>query len=188
MEKFSFKNNLLEFILSSEKLKVYLTFNEQLKLYHKINSLDEMSVIKILEDVTPPKTNPMAERILKMGLITASFAIPLPGLTLALMYLVDVNRFKCMQRVEKSNEEDKILSMAKCRLDAAKWGRNFVRNQMTGCGSAKDPEKCQRKLGKMFERQNKKVKKQEKKFLWARTKSRRRADLRREKERMSDAA
>ncbi len=188
MDKFSFKKHLLEFILVSDKLKENITFEEHLSLYHKINNLTEEKVIKLLEDVEPPKTNPIAEKVLKMGLIGASFAIPLPGLTLALIYLVDVNRFRCMQRVEKSNEEDKVLAFAKCRLEAAKWGRNYVRNQLTGCGGAKNPEKCKKKLGKMLVNQEKKVKKEEFKFRWAQTKARRKEALKRDKERMLASA
>jgi len=126
-------------------LKLY---QERLALLESLTLISEDDTIH--EDLEPPKTNPKTESILKNGLAIASLAVPIPGLTLAIFYLADVNRYKCAAKVEREGGENKSVRFAQCRLAAAKWAENYVKKEIAKCKSTKDPGKCQKKLFKLL--------------------------------------
>ena len=166
------REKLLSIITNSKVLKKTLTFKEQLNLYSGVNKLEDAQLIKLYfrlnEELPPPiKTDPKAERILKIGLSLASLTVPLPGLSLAINYLVDINRYKCIIRSEKRDVPNKDLAFANCRYRASVWGVKLIQSEITKCEATKNPKKCRDKLFKLLTSQRQKMAKNEAKLKWS---------------------
>ncbi|MCK5601518.1 hypothetical protein KAR91_06615 [Candidatus Pacearchaeota archaeon] len=171
------KKELLEFISTSTVLRENLSLKDHMKLYSHVNQATEGQVFKlyktlIIEEVKPPKTNPKAEAILKKGLTAASLVVPIPGLTLAIGYLVEVNRYKCAYKVEKSKSENKIVDYHRCRVIASSYGVKYIQNEINKCTKTENEKKCQKKLWKLLIDWKKRLVREEGKLRWAEAKAR----------------
>jgi hypothetical protein len=168
------QKRLLNIIATNNNIKENLTFREHLQLYNTASKLTLQEIATLIRELTPPKTNPRAESIIKSGLAVASLAIPLPGLTLAIFYLVDINRYKCASRVEKEGGERKVVGFAQCRLAASKWAVQYVKKELAKCKSTRKPKKCQKKMYKLLNSVSQKAVKDAGKLRWAIAKARER--------------
>jgi len=167
------KKKLLEIISTNITIKESVTFREHLKLYSYVNKLSDSDIERIIE-MSPPKTNPKAEAILRKGLAVASLAFPIPGLSLAISYLVDINRYKCVAQVEKNGGEQKSLGFAKCRYAASLWAVNYVKSEIEKCPKTKNPKKCRKKMYKLLKDVSVRAVKSKGKLNWALAKERER--------------
>ncbi len=168
------QKKLLNIIATNKNIKENITFREHLQLYNTASKLTTQEIVVLINELTPPKTNPKAEAIIKNGLAAASLAVPLPGMALAVFYLADINRYKCASRVEKEGGERKIVGFAQCRLAASKWAVEFVKKELTKCNGTSNPKKCQKKIFKLLHSVTQKVVSAEGKLRWAQAKSRER--------------
>lgn len=134
-------------ILENPVLRERLSFREHLYLY------DAALKKKLNEDVTPPKTKPIAQKILNMGLVAAAAMFPSPMLVLALMHLNDLNAYKCSLRCSKAkNEKDKGYCYKKCKLAATRWTISYIHSELRKCSGSKNPKKCEKKLYKLLKK------------------------------------
>jgi len=100
----------------------------------------------------PPKTNPKTQAIVTKGLVAASLVVPVPGLTLAVLQVSDLNMYKCRYACEKdSSELDKTLCYKECRYKASAFSVRWIQGELAKCKTVSNPQKCQKKLWKLLE-------------------------------------
>jgi len=151
------KNILLDIITNDPFLRKELSFKEHLELYKQTLNLSDEKISRILEEVEPPKTNPKVQQILTIGLAVASLAIPLPGLTVAIIYATDMNMYKCRIRCEEDVEsKNKSLCYRRCKYLATKWAVGWIENELNKCSKVKKPLKCKKKLFKLLNKSKQK--------------------------------
>lgn len=116
----------------------------------------------LTENLKPPKTDPHLQKTITTGLAVASLAVPIPGLTLAISQISDVNIYKCRIRCEQAEHiKNKNLCYARCKYEATKWSVNYLERELNKCNRTKKPSKCRKKLFKMLMTYKKKLAKEE---------------------------
>jgi len=146
---------LLKLITKSSVIRERLSFKKHLILYKVISELDENNINKLFskinEDTKYPKTNPQTQKILTVGLTTASLAVPIPGLAAAVIYLSDLNTYKCRLYCEKNNKDnDRQLCYRNCSYQAIKWTSKLIEKEIKNCSKTENPKKCRKKLYKLL--------------------------------------
>ena len=145
---------LLKLITKSSVIREKLSFKEHLLFYKVISELDENNINKLFskinEDNAYPQTNPHTQKILTMGLTTASLAVPVPGLAAAVIYLSDLNTYKCRMHCEKNRETDRQLCYRNCSYQAIKWATKLIEKEIRNCSKTEKPKKCRKKLYKLL--------------------------------------
>jgi hypothetical protein len=138
-------SRLAKLISESEEVRNRLTFKEHLYLYNSVKK----KVIE--EELKAPKTKPITQKILSVGLVTAAAVIPLPGLVLAMVHLTDANIYKCAVKCAKlKNEEDKVYCHKRCKLMGIQWTISYIEGERRKCsGKKKGVIKCEEKLRKL---------------------------------------
>ncbi len=143
--------------------KVKLVKSElDLDFKQRIHAAKLSKQFKLKENETPTKTNPKLQKIVNTGLAISSLTIPIPGLSLAIKKISDINIYKCRSRCEKStNIVNKNLCYSKCKYEATKWSVAFIERELSKCNGTKKPIKCKKKLFKMLMVYRKKLAKEE---------------------------
>jgi hypothetical protein len=145
---------LLKLVNNSTIIRERLSFKQHIVLYKTISELNDNNINKLFskihEDTTYPKTNPKTQKILTQGLTVASLAVPIPGLAAAVIYLSDLNTYKCRMHCEKNHESDRNLCYKNCKYEAIKWASKYIEQQIPGCSKIKKPKKCRKKLYKLL--------------------------------------
>jgi len=100
--------------------------------------------------VTPPKTNPFAQKWIARGLVAATAAIPLPGIMAIAIFASDLNTYKCASRCSKVNRKDFKLCNLTCEVKGAEWTRKWIDSEIKKCNNAENFEKCRNKLYKLL--------------------------------------
>jgi len=137
---------LATLISESQEIRNRLSFREHLYLY---DAALKKKLVK--EEIQPPKTRPIVQKVVTMGLVTASLFIPIPGLMVAMNYLSDLNAYKCSVRCAKAKDEaDKRLCYKRCQLMGTRWTINYIESEIRKCSGTKKPVKCERKLLKLL--------------------------------------
>ncbi len=137
------------------------------------NYLKFLSDNHLNEDLKIPKTDPKLQKIISVGLSIASLAVPIPGLTLAINQLSDLNIYKCRINCEKiENIKNKSLCYTKCKYKATKWSVSYIEKELSKCNRTKKPSKCRKKLFKMLMTYKKKLAKEEIMFHYKERKAR----------------
>jgi len=164
------RDKLLQAIAKSDTIRKELPFEDHVKLYHGIKHMPDATLLKLnnklgeAEMPPPVKVDARAEKTLKMGLMAASLVVPMPGLSLAINYLVDVARYKCIQRVETSEVPNKNLAYAHCKYRAIADSIRVLTREFHKCKKMDDPKKhkkCEKKLYKLIASQRTKLTKAE---------------------------
>jgi len=147
------RNKLIDMISKSTFLRKELSFKDHLLLHNAIHRFPEDKLdslfLKLSEEVKAPKPNPIYDRYINIGLYVACMAIPLPMLSDLVVYLKNVQNWKCRLRCEKA-KEDKQLCYRKCNYESIKYAVKYINKELKKCPKSKDPEKCRKKLFKLL--------------------------------------
>ena len=140
------KTFLLEVIKTNPRIRRKLSLREHLKLYRFIANMSESQALKLYETIKPPQTNPKIQRVVSTGIAMASLVIPIPGLTLAVNKLSDINSYKCSIECDRRDNIHTAMCYTKCRYLSAQWAVNYIEKEITKCPQTKNPYKCKKKL------------------------------------------
>ncbi len=105
-------------------------------------------------DIKPPKSNPLFEKWIKIGLASIVIIIPIPGLMELVFFVYNTNRYKCFAKCSKHKDRQKICHY-KCRELGAKWTLEWIESELEQCDIVWDHEptkkkKCNKKLSKII--------------------------------------
>ena len=140
-------SRLAKLISESEEVRNRLTFKEHLYLYNAVKK-------KVIEEtLKAPKTKPITQKIISIGLVAAAAIIPLPALVIAMGHLTDLNIYKCaVQCAKLKSEEDKIYCHKRCKLMGVRWTIRYIQDERRKCSGRKKSVKCEKKLEKLLKK------------------------------------
>jgi hypothetical protein len=136
--------DIVQNILEDENLREAMTFEEQKSLY-------DLFLWETDRMVEPPKYNPKLDAYITGGILATTLPLPIPGLTLALMYLYKQVNWACLQKCLRAanSEGKKKLCYKQCSyessLSAVRWGEK----QIPKCDEHNKPVKCKKKMIKL---------------------------------------
>lgn len=131
-------------IAEDKNLRELMTFQEHKTLY-------EMFLSETDRIVEPPKYNPKLDSYITGGIL-ATLPIPIPGLTLVLLYLYKQINWACIQKCLRSadSEGKKKLCYKQCDYEASKSALRWAESQLPKCSQHNKPTKCQKKIVKLI--------------------------------------
>jgi hypothetical protein len=107
-------------------------------------------------DIKGPKSNPLFEKWIKLGLASVVVVIPIPGLVELIFFIYNTNRYKCFGKCSKHKGRQKVCHY-KCRYLGAKWTIEWIKSELELCNiiwshEPKKKNKCNKKIGKLIPR------------------------------------
>jgi hypothetical protein len=150
------KKKILKIIEEDSFIRKSLVFKDQLLLYEAIKNVKEQQFrvdpdIAKADEKDPTKSSNWNNAI-ELVLAAASLPIPIPGLTLVVLYIFRKLTDKCLRLCIQQRKYSHDLCYAQCRYNSCKKAVQILEMNVKKCVRDEKPKKCYKKVFKLLEK------------------------------------
>jgi hypothetical protein len=149
------KQKVLKIIEEDSFIRKSLVFKDQLLLYEAIKNVNEQQFkvdpkIAEPEEVDPSKTN--WNKVIELVLAAAATPIPIPGLTIAVLYIFRKLTDHCLKACYKQNKYTHELCYAQCKYNSTKKAVEILEMNLKKCVRDEKPKRCYKQIFGLLEK------------------------------------
>jgi|WetSurSiteA1Bulk_404760.scaffolds.fasta_scaffold00112_6 hypothetical protein len=150
------KQKILKIIEEDSFIRKSLVFKDQLLLYEAIKNVKEQQFrvdpdIAKTDEEDPTKSSNW-NKVIELVLAAAATPIPIPGLTLAVLYIFRKLTDKCLRACVQQRKYSHDLCYAQCRYNSSKKAVQILEMNLKKCVRDEKPKKCYKQVFRLLEK------------------------------------
>jgi hypothetical protein len=150
------KKKVLKILEEDSFIRKSLTFKDHLLLYEAIKNVKEQQFrvdpdIAKIDEEDPTKSSKW-NKVIELVLAAAATPVPIPGLTLAVLYIFRKLTDKCLRACIQQRKYSHDLCYAQCRYNSCKKAVQILEMNLKKCVKDEKPKKCYKQVFKLLEK------------------------------------